>query len=352
MKQEFQQTNNQSIPEQKAKKNLVWVVVFSITMMFAGFTSAYIVSMGDNFWIKVNLPSAFYFSTAAIVLSSITLWMALRASKKNALSSVKLFTGITLVLGLSFAYLQFRGYNQLIDRGAMPISWIIVNDGRYGDYYEVKMDGRFLEVVNNQYAMDGKSLEGQNLNDLKSFFNAFVGADFNSQLPATAHDRFKLFYKGEPLEFSNGKLVKTDGEALLPLEFERLAYLAQNIKDDRADFFMKGEIGKDFNLFYQGKPLEYKDRRLFYNGQQLSNNLNNKLIRGNSDTSTAYLYVITFLHLLHVLAGIIMLIVLFRKTFNGKILNNDALAIKTGGIFWHFLGALWIYLLLFLVFIH
>lgn len=352
MKSDFQQDEEQGVAEQKAKKNLVWVVVFSITMMFAGFTSAYLVSMGGNFWVKVSLPTAFYWSTGAIVLSSLTLWLALRAAKSKALSKVKLFTGITLMLGVGFAYFQYQGYVKLIERGAMLNTWIIVSDGRYGDYYEIKVDGRFLEIVNNQYAMDGKPLEGDELKGLKTFFNGFVGADYTTDLASAGHDRYKMFYKGEPLSYLNGKLVRSDSSELMPLEFDRLTYLAQNIKDDRADFFMKGEIGKDFDLYYQGKPLEYKDRRLYYNGQELSNNLNNKLIRGNKDTSTAYLYIITVLHLLHVVAGIFMLIRLFIKSFTGKILDKNALAIKSGGIFWHFLGALWIYLLLFLVFIH
>jgi cytochrome c oxidase subunit 3 len=41
----------------KMKKNLVYVGIFSIVMMFAGFTSAYIVSMGDSFWLKYPLPN-------------------------------------------------------------------------------------------------------------------------------------------------------------------------------------------------------------------------------------------------------------------------------------------------------
>ncbi len=46
----------------KAKKNLVYLGMFSVFMLFAGFTSAYIVSMGDNFWIKAPLPPAFWVS--------------------------------------------------------------------------------------------------------------------------------------------------------------------------------------------------------------------------------------------------------------------------------------------------
>ena len=39
--------------KEKMKKNLVYVGIFSIVMLFAGFTSAYIVTMGDSFWLNI-----------------------------------------------------------------------------------------------------------------------------------------------------------------------------------------------------------------------------------------------------------------------------------------------------------
>lgn len=352
MKNDFQNDDNQ-VAEQKAKKNLVWVIVFSITMMFAGFTSAYIVSMGDSFWVKIDLPIAFYFSTALILASSVTLWLATKAVGQQALSKVKLLVGITLILGIGFGYFQFRGYGQLVDKGAMMNTWIIVNDGRYGDYFEIKKNDQFVDIVNNQYALGGKVMTKEELENLKGFAEKVVNETHVSDLTTLNYGApYQLYYKGEPLSMLQGKLTRVNGEALKPLEFERLTYLAQNIIDNRADFFIKGEMGKDFTLYYKGKPLDYIDRKLYYNGQELSNNLNNKLLRGNKDTSTAYFYIITFLHLLHVIAGVIMLLTLFRKSINGEILQRNALSIKAGSIFWHFLGGLWIYLLLFLVFIH
>ena len=44
--------------KEKMKKNLVYVSIFSGVMLFAGLTSAYIVSMGDSFWIKFPLPTS------------------------------------------------------------------------------------------------------------------------------------------------------------------------------------------------------------------------------------------------------------------------------------------------------
>ena len=75
----------------KMKKNLVYVGIFSVVMLFAGFTSAYIVSMGDSFWLKYPLPTYFWISTAIILLSSILLEVAIRKAKNKNKSGLRIF---------------------------------------------------------------------------------------------------------------------------------------------------------------------------------------------------------------------------------------------------------------------
>ena len=351
MKSKFENDYSPEVKE-KTKKNLVWIIVFSIAMMFAGLTSGYIVSMGDNFWVKVNLPKAFLLSTLVIVLSSVTLFLAMRFAKKKDQAKLNIALVFTLLFGVMFAVFQFQGYKQLIDKGAMFNTFIIVNDGRCGDYFEIKKQGEFLQVENNTYNWKGNQLAGEDLSGLKTFMGQFLIREKNDLKGLDYGREFTLYYKGQPLALVNGQFQKVNGELLPLLDYERLGYLAQNIIDGRVDFFMSGEMGKDFQLYYKGKPLEYKNRVLMYQGKELSTNLQNKLLRGNQDTSTAYLYVITFLHLLHVIAGIIMLINLVINSFKGVYIKTANVSLKSGAIFWHFLGALWIYLLLFLTFIH
>jgi uncharacterized membrane protein YhaH (DUF805 family) len=77
--------DSESIIIEKTKKNLVYVGIFSIIMLFAGFTSGYIVSMGDVFWVKYPLPLGFWLSTASIALSSILYILAIKSAKKRNL---------------------------------------------------------------------------------------------------------------------------------------------------------------------------------------------------------------------------------------------------------------------------
>jgi cytochrome c oxidase subunit 3 len=66
-----------------------------------------------------------------------------------------------------------------------------------------------------------------------------------------------------------------------------------------------------------------------------------------SSITTSYIYVLVFLHLAHLLAGIIVLTVVTAK-FNRQKYEKNKLGFEMALIFWHFLGALWIYLFFFI----
>ena len=66
-----------------------------------------------------------------------------------------------------------------------------------------------------------------------------------------------------------------------------------------------------------------------------------------SSVTTSYIYILAFLHLAHLFAGIIVLTVVTTK-FNNRKYENNKLGFDMALIFWHFLGALWIYLFFFI----
>ena len=102
----------------RAKKMMLWFGIVSLIMGFAGWTSAYIVSSKREDWISdLELPQAFFVSTAIIILSSLTYFMAKQAVKKNDQKQGSIFLLVTLVLGISFIILQFKGFSQMLDNG-------------------------------------------------------------------------------------------------------------------------------------------------------------------------------------------------------------------------------------------
>ena len=66
-----------------------------------------------------------------------------------------------------------------------------------------------------------------------------------------------------------------------------------------------------------------------------------------SSVTTSYVYILVFLHLAHLFAGMIVLTVVISK-FNKQKYERNKLGFELALIFWHFLGALWIYLFFFI----
>lgn len=70
-----------------------------------------------------------------------------------------------------------------------------------------------------------------------------------------------------------------------------------------------------------------------------------------STVSTSFIIGITFMHVLHLLAGVIVLFVVIYNHFKKKYSPADMLGFELGAIFWHFVDLLWIYLFFFFYFI-
>lgn len=67
-----------------------------------------------------------------------------------------------------------------------------------------------------------------------------------------------------------------------------------------------------------------------------------------SNTSGSWVYVITLLHVLHLVAGIIVLIVTFIKSNLGYYSSEEYLGIDLCTTYWHFVDVLWVFLFIFL----
>lgn len=98
-------------------KFALWISMASIIMMFGAFTSAYIVRQAAGNWLEFKLPSIFFLSTAALLLSSVALHISYRAFKKMNASSHKLFMVLSFLLGVTFVILQYKGWMTLFGMG-------------------------------------------------------------------------------------------------------------------------------------------------------------------------------------------------------------------------------------------
>lgn len=114
----IEEVNREQMQKAKAYKTMLIFAMGSIVMIFAGLTSAYVISKNRPDWLKdFELPQAFLWSTLVIVLSSITFHLAKKAIQQNNRSLTSLMLFGTLLLGLTFVVLQFQGFNQVIAAG-------------------------------------------------------------------------------------------------------------------------------------------------------------------------------------------------------------------------------------------
>jgi len=94
-------------------KFTLWVGIGSLLMMFAGLTSAYIVKRNQANWQAFDLPQFFWYSTVAIILSSLTIILAQKAFKQREMKKYRSLLIATLVLGVLFIVFQLLGFQQL-----------------------------------------------------------------------------------------------------------------------------------------------------------------------------------------------------------------------------------------------
>ena len=102
----------------RSYKLLLWFAMASMTMMFAGVTSAFVVSKSREDWMKdFHLPTAFYLSSIAIILCSVAMHLAKKAIEKDNRKATTNFLLLTLALGISFVIFQFKGFGQIVEAG-------------------------------------------------------------------------------------------------------------------------------------------------------------------------------------------------------------------------------------------
>ncbi len=280
----------------KAKTNIVWFGIFSIVMLFAGLTSAYIVSKGDNFWVNFSMPKSLWISTAFILVSSITMILAVSASKKKNNKKTTLYLILTLVFGLLFAGAQYSTWTQLYEKG---YSWA----------------DRIMNPETGEYMMQGT-----------------YGEDFTIQFQGT-----ELIQEEDGLYFWGEQAIKIDKE-----EYDEL-------KSTSPEMF----VGKDFVRVQENKKNKSKIilEAVVKSKMPLSASFLSKL-KEVGNVSSSYFYTITIVHLIHILVTLIYLITMIVLSTKKELNEDNQLKIKLGGYFWHFFAGLWVYLLLFLFLIH
>ncbi len=240
---------------ERTKKMLMSFIVFAIVMLFAGFTSAYIVSNMGAYWVHVTAPSGLWASNVLIVLSSASLWWATRATKAGNKTQGLVGMALTLLLGIGFTISQAEGWRSLNEMG---MGWTI-NETESG-------------------------LKAYRWNSIEALMEgpATYGEDFT-----VSRNNVELLYNPNKKEF----YAPDDALMVEPITRE---------------------------------------------------------VKRTSNAGGAYIWSLIGVHILHLVFGFVYLVVNGIRMFVGTIHAGDTVRLKALGIYWHFLGILWLYLFGFL----
>ena len=239
------------IVRNRSKLMIMYFILFSVTMLFGGLISAYIVSSTGQYWVHVTPPATLWISNLLIVASSCTLVVSIKAMKSGNISKSRSTLFLTMALGIGFAFTQIAGWNSIADNGSgwgteandeglVAYSWnriddLIKSDAVYGEDYDVR------------------------INNLTLLYNP---------------DSKELYSPNDPLMV---------------------------------------------------KPITSKVIHI-------------------TNSSGSYLWVLMMIHILHFSFGLIYLFVNIYRVSNGMINPEDTIRLRVLGVYWHFLGGLWLLL--------
>lgn len=405
---------------QKVAKQIVWIGIIASVMLYAGFTSAVVVSKMDKFWVDIQLPEAFTLSTIVIVLSSLSLFLALSFAKKGNKALTVAFVGVTFVLGIVFSVSQFKGWGQLVEDGNYIGDRIFFDYGSYGSQYSILKNGKEITHDGYTYFLEGKELSNKEIEELKSFTYQICKDELGVRPDAYQIQNYGSPYtilnmaQGKTLEFNNG-VAFLEGDSLTYAQRNELFKFSFGVYHDMPFFMLKGMYGEDFTINLNGEKLDFENRKLYFPERQLTkdeiNSIKKSVFQGGQEyvirkgkvflnekevdlngfetyfdlnkgiqvhlkdgtwtqmrqelntiqygefyqtgnVASSYVWILTIIHFLHLIVGMIVILVLLVRATQGIYNKENQLGLVVGGLFWHFLGALWVYLFVFLQYIH
>ncbi|MFN3940426.1 MAG: heme-copper oxidase subunit III [Chitinophagales bacterium] len=128
----------------------LWLAIVAMVMMFAAFTSAYIVKKGNVSgaeWNMSALPQMFTFSTIVIVFSSALMHVAYLSFRRNNIYLYRLFITLTCLAGIAFLTMQMAGWMQWTNKG------VTLTTGIAGAFIYIISGAHFLHVLGGVIAL-------------------------------------------------------------------------------------------------------------------------------------------------------------------------------------------------------
>lgn len=113
-----------------------------------------------------------------------------------------------------------------------------------------------------------------------------------------------------------------------------------------------GTYGVDFTVTKDGLPLVPANGHWYTADDTGFERQLDAEIAEQKDRTGPYFYTLTAAHAAHVAFGLLALVVMAAMALMRRYTPQDHVGLWAGTVYWHFLGGLWVYLFLFLRFVH
>lgn len=128
----------------------------------------------------------------------------------------------------------------------------------------------------------------------------------------------------------------------------------QGLKQSRWNTLGKlnGEYGVNYYFELNGQKLEKEGENYYFVRSDQSREDKTLEVQTTFNASGAMLSVLIYLHIAHLFFGLIYLVVNLFRLKNGKLNKDNWISLHSNGMYWHFMGILWIYLFFFIFYIY
>jgi heme/copper-type cytochrome/quinol oxidase subunit 3 len=114
---------------------------------------------------------------------------------------------------------------------------------------------------------------------------------------------------------------------------------------------LSGEYGKDYYIEFQGQALEKVNGEYYLPSDTGRLDPKTPAVAKTFNAAGAMLSVLIYVHIIHLFFGLIYLVVNVIRTYKGVINKENWISLYSGGMYWHFMGILWLYLFFFMFYI-